>query len=122
MISVEVAFAQRMSRIPLTAVGKVIKLLPDDIEGTHHQRFIIEVHSGHTILIANNLQRAYRSPVKMADRVEIHGTYIWNKYGGLIHNTHHTDRTQPNPGEEHEDGYINFIGKNNPHKEFLPKV
>jgi hypothetical protein len=119
MMTAETAFARRLSNIPLTVEGKVIKILPDDTDGTHHQRFIIEIHNGHTILIANNLERAYRVPVKIGDKVEVHGSYVWNKYGGLIHNTHHDDKPQPN-GQEHEDGYINFSGLQKPPDQFPP--
>ena len=117
----EVAFAHRLSNIPLTVTGKVIKILPDDIGSTPHQRFIIETDRTHTILIAHSLQRAYRVPVKIGDTVEIHGTYVWNKYGGLIHNTHHYGHECVGTYcEVHEDGYINFVGIHpNPHREAL---
>ena len=109
MLSVEQAFARRISNVPLTASGWVTKILSDDHEGPHHQRFVFEIHSGHTILVAHNLERAYRVPVKLGDKIEVHGTYVWNKYGGILHNTHHSDRG------EHEDGYVIFVGKKSPH-------
>ena len=104
------AFQKKVSDVALIAKGKVIKILPDNHEGAHHQRFVIEGDSRHTILIAHNLERAYRANIKIGDNVEAHGTYIWNKYGGILHNTHHDDRG------EHEDGYIIFAGKKNPHR------
>lgn len=104
-MTVEEAFEKKISDVPLTIEGKVTEILADDHEGTHHQRFVIEIHSGHTVLIAHNLERAYRVPVKVGDRVEVRGTYVWNKYGGILHNTHHDDRGI------HEDGWINFVGK-----------
>src|SRR3989344_2634443 len=117
-MNVEYAFGHRFSDIPLTLEGKVIKILPDDHVPIHHQRFIVEVpassnasqgrHSGHTILIAHNLERAYRVPAAIGDKVEVHGTYVWNKYGGIIYNTHHDHRSG------HEDGGIKFVGKKNP--------
>jgi len=122
VITTESAFAQKINNVPLTAGGKVIKILPDDIGATPHQRFVIEVHSGHTILIAHSLLRAYRVPVKIGDRVEVHGTYVWNRYGGLIHNTHHYGQECVGTYcEVHEDGYINFVGiHKNPHQEVVP--
>lgn len=119
-INPEVAFARKMTRIPITATGVVVKLLADDTDSTPHQKFIIEVHSGHTILISHNLLRAYRAPVKIGDKVEVHGTYVWNRFGGLIHNTHHYNDECTGPYcEHHDDGYINFVGiHKNPHLEY----
>lgn len=106
----EEAFEKKTSDVPLTAKGKVIKILADDHEGAHHQRFVIEISPTQTILISHNLERAYRAPVKIGDKVEVHGTYEWNKLGGIIHKTHHDERGI------HEDGYINFIGEKSPHR------
>ena len=121
-MNVEYAFGHRFSDIPVTLEGKVIKILPDDHLPIHHQRFIVQTsaetqskHSGHTVLIAHNLERAYRVPMAIGDRVEVHGTYVWNKYGGIIHNTHHDHRSG------HEDGWINFVGKKNPDEENAEK-
>jgi len=104
-LAVEEAFVKKVNDAPVTATGVVTKILPDDTEGVHHQRFVITVHSGHTVLVAHNLERAYRVPVRTGDKIEAHGSYVWNKYGGLIHNTHHDDESK------HEDGWINFVGK-----------
>ncbi|OGY23173.1 MAG: hypothetical protein A2172_02225 [Candidatus Woykebacteria bacterium RBG_13_40_15] len=104
----EEAFEQKLNDVPMTAEGKVIEVLPDDIGETPHQRFVIKLDAGNTILIAHNLERAYRVPVKLGDEVEVHGTYKWNKYGGLIHKTHHDERG------EHEDGWINLVGVHHP--------
>lgn len=107
-MTVEEAFAQKNSDIPLTAAGKVTEILADDKEGIPHQRFIATLKDGHTILVTHNLERAYRVPVKIGDQVEVHGTYVWNRHGGLIHETHHDDRGK------HEDGWIIFVGKKRP--------
>jgi len=110
-MTVEEAFARRMHGVPLSAEGKVIRILEDDTDETPHQKFIIEPPGSHTILIANNLLRSYRIPVKTGDEVEIHGSYVWNKYGGLIHNTHHYGgECVAGKCEPHDDGYINFVG------------
>lgn len=99
-MTAEEAFQTKESKVAVTTKGKVVKLLEDDTEGSPHQRFIVELHSGHTLLISNNLDLAYRVPVKINDIVEVKGTYVWNQYGGLIHDTHHDSRG------EHVDGYI----------------
>ncbi len=122
MISPETAFARRITNIPLTATGKVTEILADDSDASPHQRFIIDVeNSRHTILVAHSLLRAYRVPVKIGDKVEVHGTYVWNRHGGLLHNTHHYGHECTGSYcEVHEDGYINFVGiHKNPHEEAL---
>lgn len=104
------AFDKKLSNVGVTAKGKVIKVLEDDHKGAHHQRFVIEVSSGRTVLVAHNIEQAYRANIKIGDEVEAKGNYVWNKFGGLLHNTHHADRG------EHDDGYINFVGKKDPHR------
>jgi len=114
-VRVEEAYARRMHNVPLTTEGKVTKVLTDDIDETPHQRFIIEPEGGHTVLVAHNLLRGYRVPVKLGDEVEVHGSYVWNKYGGLLHNTHHYGgECTAGKCEPHEDGYINFVGVKEP--------
>lgn len=114
-MTVEEAFARRVHGTPLTATGKITKILEDDNDSTPHQRFIIEPDSGHTVLIAHSLTRAYRIPVNIGDEIEVHGSYVWNKYGGLIHNTHHYGgECAGSKCEPHEDGYVNFVGEKNP--------
>ncbi|MEX0616957.1 MAG: DUF3465 domain-containing protein [Candidatus Woykebacteria bacterium] len=121
-MSVEQAFQKRVSNTSVTAKGKISRILEDDSGETPHQRFVVEVHSGHTVLVAHNLERAYRVPVNLGDKVEIHGTYVWNKFGGIIHNTHHDDREACRKvingrvvcGPSHEDGWIIFVGKKKP--------
>ena len=104
-MTAEEAFEKKISDVALTAQGKVIEILDDDTDATPHQRFVIETPSLQTVLIAHNLERAYRVPVKIGDEIEVHGNYKWNKYGGLIHKTHHDDRGV------HEDGWINLLEK-----------
>ncbi len=103
-MTVEEAFEKKLSDVVLEAKGKVVKILEDDTTGHPHQRFIIEVHSGHTILVINNLEHGYRVPVKLGDIVEAKGNYVWNEHGGLIHETHHHQE-----GESHVDGYITLV-------------
>jgi hypothetical protein len=123
-MTAEKAFEKKISDVALTAKGKVSRILEDDHEGAHHQRFIVKVSPTQTILIAHNLERAYRAPIKVGDKVEVHGTYVWNRHGGIIHNTHHDDRNACERdssgkmvcGPKHEDGWIVFVGKKSPHR------
>jgi hypothetical protein len=49
-ILLERAFIEQKSNIQVTGEGRVIKLLPDDLDGDRHQRFIIRLTSGQTLL------------------------------------------------------------------------
>ncbi len=69
--------------------GFVRRLLHDDNDGARHQRFIIDIGDGWTLLIAHNLDLAERVPLGIGDRVAVRGMYEWNELGGLVHWTHH---------------------------------
>lgn len=69
--------------------GVVVRLLHDDREGSRHQRFILDVGQGQTLLIAHNIDLANRVPLALGDRVAVRGVYEWSDPGGLIHWTHH---------------------------------
>ena len=90
----------------MTADATVVRLLADSTSsaGTH-ERFIIKLSSGDlTIEVEHNISIAARAPVKEGDHVIVHGEYIWNSQGGLIHFTHH------DPQGTHEGGYIQAGG------------
>jgi hypothetical protein len=82
--------------------GSVIRLLPDDREGTAHQRFILRLASGRTVLVAHNIDLARRVPVQVGDAVRLRGRYEWNDKGGVVHWTHR------DPGNSKVGGWIEF--------------
>ena len=49
------AFREQKRDLQVEGKGKVIKLLSDDLDGSKHQRFIVELGSGQTLLIAHNI-------------------------------------------------------------------
>jgi hypothetical protein len=49
------AFNNRKCNVQVDGQAVVIKILPDDLEGTRHQRFIVRLSSGQRILIAHNI-------------------------------------------------------------------
>lgn len=62
--------------------GTVNKILADDNDGARHQRFIIQLGSGQTILIAHNIDLAERiDGLREGDRIEVYGEYEWNDRG-----------------------------------------
>lgn len=69
--------------------ARVVRLLSDDDDGSRHQRFIVRLRSGDTLLIAHNIDLVERVPVSLGDRIDIRGMYEWNDLGGLVHWTHH---------------------------------
>jgi hypothetical protein len=86
---VEQAFAERRSGVWVEVAGRVTRLLADDNEGSRHQRFILTLDSGHTVLVAHNIDLAERVPLRRDGEVELRGRYEWNERGGVIHWTHH---------------------------------
>ncbi len=83
------AFRKRDAGSWIEVTGFVQRLLSDDDDGSRHQRFIIGIGGGWTLLIAHNIDLAQRVPVGLGDRVHVRGMYEWNDLGGLVHWTHH---------------------------------
>lgn len=96
--------AQR-SGSQVTGEGRVTKLLADDNDGSRHQRFILTLPSGQTVLIAHNIDLAPRIPsLQAGDSISFNGVYEWNPKGGVIHWTHR------DPNGRHEPGWIKHAG------------
>ena len=91
------AFRERRSGLWVQAEGTVTAILPDDREGSRHQRFILRLSSGQTLLISHNIDLAPRVPLREGDTVAFRGEYEWNEEGGVIHWTHH-DPSGRRPG------------------------
>ena len=103
--SLEVAYAKKQSDIQVRGSGVVIRLLSDDLEGSRHQRFVLELDSGQTLLVSHNIDLAPRvSNLAVGDTVEFFGEYEWNDKGGVIHWTHH------DPAGRHVAGWLKHGG------------
>ena len=90
----------------VTGRGTVIRVLPDDTRGERHQRFILRLASGNTLLVAHNIDIAPRvEPLRIGDVVEYHGEYAWNAQGGVVHWTHR------DPSGRHEGGWLRHEGR-----------
>jgi len=83
------AFRRHLSGGWLTMSGSVLRILPDSHGSSTHQRFILVCKSRQTVLIDNNVDIGRRVPLHVGERVTVHGQYILNNLGGLIHDTHH---------------------------------
>ena len=100
------AFASQASDIQVEGEGTVIRILADDSNGPRHQRFIVEVPSGQTVLITHNIDIAPRiNELEVGNRVRFFGEYVWNAKGGLLHWTH------KDPRGKHVAGWIVHEGK-----------
>lgn len=100
------AFRNRRSNIQVQGSGTIVKVLPDDRDGSPHQRFIVRVSSEHTVLIAHNIDLAPRvEELRAGDEIEFSGEYEWNERGGVVHWTH------DDPKHQHEAGWIRFRGQ-----------
>ena len=104
--NIELVFQQHKSDVQLEISGKVVKVLRDDLDGSRHQKFLVKVPEGYTLLIAHNIDLAPRvEALQTGDEVSIYGEYEWNEKGGVIHWTHH------DPAKRHADGWIKHQGK-----------
>jgi uncharacterized protein YdeI (BOF family) len=99
-------FHDHRSNVEVTADGTVVTIFPDRTSSTGvHEQFIVRLSSGEiTVEIEHDISIGRRVPLKPGDSVIVHGEYIWNSKGGLIHFTHH------DPQGTHEGGYIKDKG------------
>jgi len=100
------AQSRQLSDVQLTGQGTVIRILSDDLEGSRHQRFILDVGTGKTVLVSHNIDLAPRvENLSAGDRVEFTGEFEWNAKGGVVHLTHH------DPAGRHPGGWIKHQGR-----------
>lgn len=100
------AFANRQSDLMLAGEGRVVRVLPDDNKGSRHQKFLLQLESGHSLLISHNIDLAPRvETLREGEMIEFYGEYEWNDKGGVIHWTHH------DPKGKHAGGWLRYRGK-----------
>ena len=100
------AFKTRKSNVQVEGEGVVTRVLADDLEGSRHQRFILRLASGQTILIAHNIDIAPRvSGLRKGDSVFFNGEYEWDERGGTVHWTHR------DPAGRHAAGWLKHNGR-----------
>lgn len=101
----EDAYRLGRSNLQVLIRGTVARWLPDDLVGDRHQRFILRLESGMTVLVAHNIDIGERLPEDAWNEiVDVHGEYEWNPDGGVLHWTH------VDPDGRHADGWIFFDG------------
>jgi hypothetical protein len=100
------ALRQRASNVQVEGRGVVRRVLADDNDGSRHQRFVVALASGQTLLISHNIDLAPRvAGLRRGDVVSFSGEYEWNAEGGVIHWTHR------DPGKRHVAGWIKHNGR-----------
>lgn len=104
--AVQSAYDKRQSNIQIRGTGVVARVLSDDLQGSRHQRFILKVDDGLTVLVAHNIDLAPKiTGLRPGDTVAFYGEYEWNEKGGVIHWTHR------DPAERHIGGWLQHGGK-----------
>lgn len=99
------AFVDHRSSIQVQDGGYVTRILADDNIGSRHQRFIVRLTSGQTLLVAHNIDLAGRiASLTVGDYVEFSGEYKWDPQGGVIHWTH------GDPQGRHVSGWVMHNG------------
>lgn len=100
------AFKNGTSNVQVEGEGVVTRILADDLAGSRHQRFILRLASGQTVLIAHNIDIATRvAELQTGDSVLFYGEYVWNEKGGMVHWTHH------DPQGRHVAGWLKHNGQ-----------
>ena len=103
--SLSSAFENRKSNLQVGGTGIVLRKLADDTSGSHHQKFILKLSSGQTLLISHNIDLAPRiNSLHKGDTVNFYGEYEGNSKGGVVHWTHH------DPEGNHVNGWLKHNG------------
>ncbi|WP_339514053.1 DUF3465 domain-containing protein [Pseudomonas sp. RL_15y_Pfl2_60] len=100
------AYSRQQSDVQVQGSGVVVKVLRDDLKGSRHQKFILKIAGGPSVLVAHNIDLAPRiDGLRAGDSVEFYGEYEWNAKGGVVHWTHR------DPGRRHVDGWLKHDGR-----------
>ena len=104
--AVSQAYLNQQSDVMVEFEGLVTRILPDDNEGSRHQKFIVSMADKHTVLVSHNIDLAPRiDTIAIGQPVTVSGEYEYNNRGGVVHWTHH------DPAGRHPGGWIEYGGK-----------
>lgn len=94
-LSVSDVYNTKKSNVFIEGSGQVVKLLADDNKGSRHQKFLVKVATGQTLLFAHNIDLAPRiESLQIGDAIAFRGEYVYNPKGGVMHWTHRDPKNQ----------------------------
>ncbi len=100
------AYEEHATDLQVEGRGIVVRVLDDDVDGSRHQRFVVRLGSGQTVLVAHNIDLAPRvRGLRVRSSISFYGEYEWNEEGGTIHWTH------IDPDGEHVAGWLRHGGR-----------
>ena len=103
---IQQAFQQQKSDIQVQSSGRVQAILRDDNNGSRHQKFILQLANGQTVLVAHNIDLSPRlDDLEKGEIVQFYGEYEYSDQGGVIHWTHH------DPQKSHANGWLKYKGR-----------
>jgi len=103
---IEELFRAGRSDVLVEGQGTVARVLSDDRRGSKHQRLLVRLASGHSVLISHNIDLAPRvENITPGDSIAFRGEYAWNDKGGVVHWTHH------DPDGRHPGGWLKHDGQ-----------
>ncbi|WP_151810109.1 DUF3465 domain-containing protein [Acinetobacter sp. TUM15366] len=103
--TIKAAYDRRQSNVQVHGSGRVKAILREDNDGTKHQKFILVLKNGLSILVAHNIDLAPKiDDLHKGDIVEFNGEYEYNEKGGVLHWTHHVQQNR------HENGWLKHNG------------
>jgi hypothetical protein len=92
--------------LEIVAEGEIMRILGDDNNGSRHQRLVLRLSGGQTVLLAHNIDLAPRlDEPQIGALVSFKGVYAWNLEGGVVHMTH----LPAHPGDP--EGWLRCGGK-----------
>lgn len=104
--AIKAAYDRRQSNVQVQGSGRVKAILKEDNDGAKHQKFILVLKNGLSILVAHNIDLAPKiEDLHKGDIVEFNGEYEYNEKGGVLHWTHH------DPQNRHENGWLKHNGR-----------
>lgn len=105
-VKIQQAFQTQKSNMQVQSSGTVKAVLADDNNGSRHQKFILQLQNGLTVLVAHNIDLAPRiENLQKGDIIHFNGEYEYSEKGGVIHWTHH------DPQQRHADGWLKYKGR-----------
>lgn len=106
LVRIAQAFKNKESNLLVASGGTIEQILTDDLNPPIHQRFILKLENGQTLLMLYNIDLASRiEDLRVGDYVSFKGRYFWNDKGGAIHWLHH------DPSGRLAGGWVKHKGK-----------